>query len=385
MSRRTKAKKSKQPKPSDTVPATEGDGGGSRIQLQNPMRDHFKSFIIGNATMCQRVIRPLMYEGQHIVVCGAGPSLADEIEKYAPDADHVWGCNSAATWLYDNGHKVTAGFTVDQQPQMVEEWHSAPPIDYILASSVHPHLTDYLHSKGRKTWFFHNYVGLNERAVELCDCGHSQAAHSDGACKQCECGEYIPRVMKFEDWLYALLYEATIRAGSGLNTATRAIDVAYFATGPKGKITLLGADCALRVKRKCPTKVKFGTPAHRKWLEEDTVMHADGGSAIASNATHVTLGADIDGRWWESKPDLIISAIWLVNMARVLPNLEIVGDTLPNALLEKPPEYLARLPHLADADGRRLKMEEVLAETYANMGIEMATLMKVSPGVTPEE
>jgi hypothetical protein len=362
-----RARPRKKPKPIVRPPADPAAAEGHKIQLLNPMTDNFKAFIVGNATLCQRVVQPKSAEGQHIVICGAGPSLAETAEEWCPQGDQVWGCNSAATWLYEQGHKVTHAITVDQQPAMCEEWASAPPLEYLLASTVHPHLTDFLHSKERRTHFFHNYVGIRERDVELCDCGHAEGAHETGPCLQCECQAYVPKTMPFEDWMYALLYEPTIKVGSGLNTATRAIDVAYFMGA--SKITLLGADCAMRIKERCPKDVKFGTPEHTRWLEDNTIMHANGGHALASGATPVTLGAEIDGRWWESKPDLIISAVWLVHMARALDGiLNIQGDTLPNALLTKPPEFLDRLPTIVDSEGRPLRMQDALQQTYAALG-----------------
>jgi hypothetical protein len=369
MSRRTrgrpKAPKTEvEPQPQQAEAPEADTKEGAKISLTNPMREHYKAFVVGNATMCQRVVEKDSAKGQHIVICGAGPSLAETADEWVPQGDQVWGCNSALTWLYDNGYPVTHGFTVDQQPQMIDEWKTAPPVDYILASTVHPSLTEHLHENGRRTHFFHNYVGIHERNVTLCECGHPEGAHEEGPCKQCDCTEYREKVSSFEDWIYALLFDTTVKAGSGLNTATRAIDVALFMGA--SKVTLLGADCALRLKCRLPEGVSFGSPDHTKWLEENTIMHADGGHALRSGATPVTLGAEIDGRWWESKPDLILSAIWLVHMARELPELNIVGDTLPNALLTQSPEFLARLPSLATAEGDTIDMVGMLRQSYGD-------------------
>ena len=94
--------------------------------------------------------------------------------------------------------------------------------------------------------------------------------------------------MDYEDWLYIQLYPSTVRAGSGLNSVTRAIDVALFMGF--ARIIVLGADCALRVSQPLPSGVVAGTPAFRRWLEESVEMHADGGSAVASGATETTCG-----------------------------------------------------------------------------------------------
>lgn len=330
------------------------------IDLVNPQSEHFPAFIFANACHADAVVQAETGQGKILVICGAGPTLADEAEKYCHLGDEVWGCNSAAIWLHDNGHKVTHAFTVDQQPHMVEEWYSAPDLEYLVASSCHPHLIEYLVDRGRSVTFFHNYVGISLPPVLLCDCGHNQLAHLSGICAQCECEAYDERVMAYEDWLYACFYESTAAVGAGLNAVTRAIDLAAF----RGfdRIYVIGADCALKVLKPRPV-ADFGSPEHMRWLREDTVMHADGGSALASEATAVTLSGEIDGRMWETKPDLMISAVWLVRMARAIPQLCIIGDTLPNALMDKDDDFLDQLPSLIGPDGG-IQRFEVSTEGY---------------------
>ena len=317
---------------------------GQQIQLQNPVADHFESFIIANATKCDRVITQNEAKGQHIVICGAGPSLRDHTDLL-DDADQVWGCNSAMVWLHENGHRVTHGFTVDQTPQQVAEWHTTPDVEYIIASSVHPHLVELLEMADRRVTFFHNYVGIRKPGVE-----------------------YEGIVVPFEDYLYMALYPETARVGSGLNAATRAWDLA--AVMGAAKITILGADCALRVKSR-PPGAPDNSPEHLKWLREDCEMHAAGGHALASGATAVTIEGEIDGRFWVTKPDMMISAVWMVRMARHYGDrVEIIGDTLPNALMDKDEEYLDRLPALTTSDGKPIKYAPGVIE--AEMGIEAA-------------
>lgn len=312
-----------------------GQAHGGMIRLANPVADHFKAFIVGNATKCDKVLVQDANLGQELVICGAGTSLRDTAPKWCPTGDQVWGCNSALTWLYNNGHKVTHGFTVDQTPQMVEEWASCPDVEYLLASTCHPHLVDYLAMQGRSITFFHNYVGIKERPVAYPD--------DDGN----------TRIMAFEDYLYAALYPGTVRVGAGLNAVTRAIEAGIY-LGFK-RITVLGADGCLRAKRPSDPKAGFGSPEHMKWLREEVTMHADGGNALASDATATTLEAVIDGRYWISKPDLIISAIWLVWMKRRYGSrLRIMGDTLTKALMDKPDEYLKRLPTMVSSDGKEV-------------------------------
>jgi hypothetical protein len=301
------------------------------IQLTNPNADNYAAFIVGNADARDHLVMRDMqstedyvvhencYKDQHLVLCGAGPSLADNAVEWCPKGDQVWGCNSAVIWLAEHGHKATHGFTIDQGEPMVEEWRSAPDVEYLLATTVHPLLTEHLVAAGRKVRFFHNYVGMRGRPV-ACDGGQ----------------------LSYEDWLYGSLFPSTVRVGDGLNSVNRAIALAEFCGF--SQISVLGADCSLRVKGRAPRKDgKRGDGKYMQWLKDNTIMHADGGNALASGATHHVFEADIDGRYWVTKPDMLVSAIDLVKMQRTYGvKLNLVGDTLPNALKDKDDEFLAR-------------------------------------------
>ena len=324
-------------------------GDGPQITLSNPETNNFEAFIAGNATVCRNpsyhgpeilctaACTPMAEEGsgrgQHLVLCGAGPSLAEHAAEHCTNempADQVWGCNSALTWLVDNGYRATHGFAVDQTAHMCAEWVSAPDVEYLLASSVHPHLVEYLVSKNRRTRFFHNFVGIKKPPVMV------------------EPGKYCD----YEDLVYMTLYAPTVRCGSGLNAVTRALDVAQFMGFET--ITVLGADCALRAKT-APPDAPVGSPEMLAWLRS-TVMHADGGNALASGATPVTLSGEIDGRLWTSKPDMLITAQWLMRMAKTSNGrIRLIGDTLPNALMHKDETFLARLPALTDSSGKPMQ------------------------------
>ena len=185
------------------------------VKLMNPVAEHFPAFIMGNALKWEclahdallaanpeaaaslepfggllemhnaqyqssdatekwRTFRALVKEncadqfmvtegshvGKTLVIAGAGPSLTETAAEYCGRADFVWGCNSAAPWLHKNGHRVTHAFTVDQTPAMINEWEDAPPCEYLLATTVHPYLTEHLQRKGHPVRFFHNFVGI---------------------------------------------------------------------------------------------------------------------------------------------------------------------------------------------------------------------------------
>lgn len=336
---------------------------GQTIQLQNPVTDHFPAFIFGNATRCDRVAELDSAKGQHLILCGAGPSLRDHAAAWCPRGDQVWGCNSAATWLHAQGLPVTHGFTVDQTPHMVAEWKHAPPsLEYLLASSCHPHLAELLESRGARVTWFHNYCGVRGLPVRYTaceDCGAILDQPPDGVrihgaigTPGCQHARTETRTETYEEWLYMALYPPTIRCGAGLNSVNRALDLAKFMGF--ARITILGADNAIRVTAPCPPDAVPGSPAHTRWLQECTVMHADGGSAIAHGASGMTLDGTIDGRRWTSKPDMLPSALDLEIARRHEPGrIEIIGDVLPNALWDKPVSYLARLPQMTSASTGR--------------------------------
>lgn len=361
-----------------------------RIQLANPVADHFASFIFGNAchweAMALRSLRdhnPNVYDdlatlcttndltlierskaffraqkqagsrshvveqdsakGQHVVICGAGPSLTPHASEYCPSANQVWGCNSALTYLYDAGHRVTHGFTVDQTPTMLKEWYNTPPTEYLIATTCHPHLTELLIGRKRTVTFFHNYVGIRNREPVVC-----------------EDGETLP----YEDWLYSVFFPTTVRVGSGLNSVNRAVDLALWMGF--ARITILGADCSIaftcpppKPPKKEMTEAEYyhwiNGPTHKAWLANETQMHADGGSAIANDQSNLTMFGEVDGRPWLTKPDLIVSAVWLEKQRQMHPEIEIIGDTLPNALRDKPDSYLRQLPTMVDAAGEPLR------------------------------
>lgn len=314
-----------------------------QIKLENPVSAHFEDFITRNAPHAHDVIREGSAAGQHVVICGAGPSLAEHAGDWCPNADQVWGCNSAVTWLHQHGHRVTHGFTVDQTGQMIPEWTPVfTDVEYLVASTVDPALTAHLESHDARLRWFHNYVGIDKPDVTWPDRN----------------GVYVR--MLYEDRLYQQFYPSTVRVGSGLSATTRAIDAARYMGF--AKITILGADCSMRIAS-YPTRIlEHGSPEHLRWLQEDTVMHVDGGHALASDASALTMGLIVDpdtsddtirpghGRQWATKVDLMVSAVWLVTFAHA-GIVTLIGDTLPNALMRKDREYLQRLPSFVDANG----------------------------------
>lgn len=329
------------------------------IQLCSPQQTHFEAFIVANAARylekgyetrgeflkligentlrgIPRMVAENTNIGQTVTICGAGPSLADNAEEYAGETTHLWGCNSALTWLCDKGYPVTHGFAIDQGAEMLIEWKSMPDVEYLLATTTHPHLGNLLHQNGRRITYFHNFTGIKKPPVSWPD------------------EQGVEQSASYEYWMYSLLYPSSFMAGSGLNSVTRAIDVAQHMG--YDKIVVLGADCALRAKRPQP-KARLGSGKHLRWLQRDVQMHADGSNALRSGATPITFTGVIDGRTWVTKPDMAITASSLIQMQKRLGDrLVLVGDTLPNAIKDKPDDFLSQMPALQDSSGEAIKL-----------------------------
>ena len=282
-------------------PITALPQGGFRVQLTNPTSGNWDSFIEDNAALAPRedgklrVARPNARSGKHVVICGAGPSLRGEDSRRALEnaIGQVWGCNSAMGWLAEHGLPVTHGFAIDQTDGLLNEWAQVENARYYLATSCNPMLVKHLLAHGKHVTFFHNFVGS-------------------------------PR--EFE--LYTRLWPSTVMVGDGLNSVNRAACLARFLG--YARITILGADCGWKA---------------------DEPFHANGDSPTAHGATPVVLTGEIDGRRWHTKPDMLFSAVALVKWARSMGNrVRIVGDTLVNALMDKPKAFLDRVAVLGDLD-----------------------------------
>ena len=305
---------------------------GQQISLANPMTDHFATFIFANAVLRQKLNLPMATQNAHkdqtLVLGGAGPSLREHAAKYTKKGHAVWGCNSAMPWLLDNGYRCTHGFCIDQTEGMMEEWKGYPDVEYLVASTAHPHLTNKIAGAKRNITFFHNYTGMEDppewkddrkRLLKEWEERNGRKQSRKKAKKFLE--------TRYEDFLYHYLFPPSVRVGDGLNSVNRAICLAVFFGYKKNYV--VGADCA---------------------IADDGAFHADGANATVGGKT-ILMEGDIDGRHWVTKPDMIISAVMLAMMKRKFKDkLILVGDTLPNALVDKDPEFLKKLPRLSSQD-----------------------------------
>lgn len=227
------------------------------------------------------VIPPDTKQGQHLIICGAGPSLSrlrSVVERHSGD---VWGCNRALNILHDWGVPAV-GVAIDPSTRMFGTvWKDAPQTTYYLATSVNPGLVWHLETNPIR--FFHSLRGAEDELK-----------------------------------LYRMLYPHTCLAGNGLNVVNRAVDLAEYMG--YSTISLVGADNA---------------------LGHGDAMYANGAQADSDD---VVLEGKIGKRVWRTRTDMLMSAVSLVLKQRAMKSQRLVflGDTLPKALQKKPRSFLDR-------------------------------------------
>jgi hypothetical protein len=251
------------------------------IEMHCPISlEELKRFVDENrGTDPLKVIRQDSCSGQTLAICGAGPSLKTNLPE---GVDQIWACNSALTYLLGRGVTVSAGVGIDQTPGLLREWLDAPDVPYLLASTVSPAVVQHLRSHGRDVTFFHSYVGFQGEFEHYC-----------------------------ETW------PPTLMAARGYMVVSRMISVAEWMGF--ARIDVYGCDCAL----------------------EGDVAHANGELVTEAYKNPLIMRAEIDGREWKSRPDMLIGAVDLVRRSRESQGkIRLIGDTLPNALMEKDEAFL---------------------------------------------
>ena len=294
------------------------------IEFFNDAWKKQRGYIEANAKHAKRGLVPDMKRGRTVMICGAGPSLAEDFDQthQRVQPDEVWGCNSALSWLYKSGRRMTHGVAVAGEDGLVDDWKPFPRVTYYVASGVSPVIINLLRKKYHKVFFFHNLLG------------------------------FLPRDQEIE--LYAKLYPAAICVQSGgFNVTNRAVAVAS-AMGYR-KIVVVGADCCFRLSDDAmpvpgaEVSDEDADRMHWEWVERQQ-MYADGRSPVTAFGRTPVLEGWLAGRRVVSRPDMLLSAQSLVEMTRMLGNrLELVGDTLPNWLLRMPEEeWRESMPKVGD-------------------------------------
>ena len=142
--------------------------------------------------------------------------------------------------------------------------------------------------------------------------------------------------------LYRTLFKPSVQVGYGLNSVPRAICLALWMG--YSKINVYGADCAA-----LPGAEPMPTTAHEEypaWLET-VQMYADGRTALINGPQAVMVEGLIDDRRWHTRADMLITARHMVDLKRAFPDrVELMGDTLPNAIMHKDAEWFSKMPNL---------------------------------------
>jgi hypothetical protein len=269
-----------------------GRRGVSRpIHLLNPEDGNMEKFARANqATYVSDPerfgwVEPGAFDGQVLALCGAGPSLAtDPIYSH----DQMWGCNSAVTWLHENGHNPTAAIGIDQTEGMLDDWADPPDVPYYVATTVNPKLIAHLLAHDRRIVFFHNLVGWP---------GEIEFYNS-------------------EPW------PASYMVGTGANVLSRTIGLAAW-MGFR-RIDIYGADCA------------FGPNGE---------AHANGESwQEAYTSQTQVMDGEIGGKRFQTRPDMLMAAVDLARASTTHPGkVRLMGDTLPVSLLGMEDAFLDRV------------------------------------------
>jgi hypothetical protein len=270
--------------------------------LRVPEEKRIANFIRENRKHCNAVVTQDSNLGESVTICGAGPSLR---EYKGSLTNQVWACNSALPYMMKQGHRVTHGFTIDSGIEMVGEWKETFDVEYLIASSVNPELVNHL--SGQRTRFFHSFIGIDGEAL-----------------------------------LYST-YPTSLQAGHGLNSVPRAVCIAL-GMGFR-RIEVYGADCGVPDTDPMPD---MESPEYGEWMDR-LVIYADGktaGEAFTHNSPMAEC-PDLEGRRWTTRPDMIVSAVHLLELQAAFPGrIELKGDTLPAVLSRQTPEWMSGMPTL---------------------------------------
>jgi hypothetical protein len=279
------------------------------IEFFNDAWKKQRGYVEANAKYAKRGCIPGDLRGQTVLVCGAGPSLASDFDAayqlYQPT--QVWGCNSALTYLHRLGKPVTHGVAVAGEDGLLDDWKPFPPVRYYVASGVSPLVIRLLAKKNRPMAFFHNLLGLCEKATD-------------------------------EVNLYSRLYPPSIVIQrGGLNVTNRAVVLALEMGADHVAVT--GADCCFKITddpmpHPDPTvSDEECNRLHWDWAKRQT-MYADGRDPVQAMGQSPILEGVLAGRRVVSRPDMLISAQDLVGLQRQYGSrLSLLGDTLPNHML----------------------------------------------------
>lgn len=240
-------------------------------------------------------------EAKGAVVCGTAPSLVKgstlrEIRRLQGIGYKVIAVKQAIRILPE--YDIIPDFSVAMDPgeKQIKKTPLDPRVTYIVASSCHPRMFDYLLKGGANVVLFHSACG----------------AATENLCEMEIYERYFPENCSYESV-----------ASGGFTVVNRAVAAAEW-MGAK-RIYVAGAP--------------FG------WREGED-YYAPTVTEPAGNASGPTLDDQgrVDGKRWFSKADLLPSAMSLARKAKADPGrFHFLGDSLAAALASKSDAFLERV------------------------------------------
>lgn len=240
-------------------------------------------------------------EAKGAVVCGTAPSLVKgstlrEIKRLQGIGYKVFAVKQAIRILPEYGIIPDFSVAMDPGEKQIKKTPLDPRVTYLVASSCHPRMFDYLLKGGANVVLFHSACG----------------AATENLCEMDIYAKHFPKNSSYESV-----------ASGGFTVVNRAIAVAEW-MGAK-RIYVAGAP--------------FG------WREDED-YYAPTITEPAGNASGPTLDDQgrVDGKRWYSKADLLPSAMSVARKAKANPGkFFFIGDSLAASLASKSDAFLERV------------------------------------------
>lgn len=239
-----------------------------------------------------------------VVVCGTAPTLLEpktirEIKRLANMGYKIFAVKQAIRLLTNEGITVSYSFAMDPGEKQIRKTPLQKGVTYILASSCHPAMFDYLLGAGMDVRIFHSACGASENGM------HEMQVYANYFPDHCA-PEHV--------------------ACGGYTVVNRAVAASEY-MGAK-RIFIAGAP--------------FG------WRESAS-YYAEGIKEPAGNATGPTLydQRQVDGYGWYSKADLMPSAVAIAQKAKATPHkIQFIGDSLAASLAKHTEHNIEGLKNL---------------------------------------
>ena len=276
-----------------------------------------------------------MLKGEKAIICGSGHSLTDpqvlkEIKEKQNAGWLIVACKHAVRYLTEQDIKVDYSVTMDPGAHIARpdrKIYRSPGTTHIVASSSDPLLFDYLLSPMKYEDWLRSKTEAEQKRILLFDFDKWKSGEltfpevpnhpEDHPAKiklfHSACG------VKDEVNLYKKLFKNADTMGGGYNVVNRA----YSAMKYMGvsEFIFAGVDCGWRL---------------------DTTFYTHGDNP--QTGMDMSDQGQIDGKEWRTRPDMMASAVSLVQEQRK-PGAAItfLGDCMPRSLMTKEDAFLQKM------------------------------------------